>query len=348
MDEINSNVAGNETKTAYTSKDFASDQYVRWCPGCGDFSILAQIQRSFPQILGIKKENIVFIAGIGCSSRFPYYMNTYGYHTIHGRAAAIASGVKCANPELSVWVATGDGDCLSIGGNHFIHLLRRNIDLNVLMFNNQIYGLTKGQYSPTTQHGMVTKSSPYGTIEYPVNPVSLALGAEGTFIARALDRDPKHLQEMILRSHKHKGTSFLEIFQNCVIFNDGAYSDLTEKESKDDATLIIENGKPLLFGKDKKKGIKLDGWKPLVINIDDGKNSINDVLVYDETSKTLAFILSTFSEIEGLPMPVGVFLAIDRNTYEADMEVQINETIKKFGAGEIHSLMKGESSWVID
>ena len=333
-------------KPIYTSKDYSSDQDVRWCPGCGDFSILAQVQRSFPSLLEERKENIVFISGIGCSSRFPYYMNTYGFHTIHGRAAAIASGVKCANPDLSVWVVTGDGDCLSIGGNHFIHLLRRNIDLNVLMFNNKIYGLTKGQVSPTSNHGMITKSTPAGNIEYPVNPVSLALGMEGTFIARAMDRDPKHLQDMIIRCYKHTGTSFLEVFQNCVIFNDGVYESYTNKDTRDDKVIYIEHNKPLLFGKNKDKGIKLDGFKAVILDLNDPKNSINDVLVYDETSRELAFLLSSFADNPALPMPVGVFLCIERNTYENDMETQIKDAQKK-GNLEVDDLLKGNSFWEI-
>jgi 2-oxoglutarate/2-oxoacid ferredoxin oxidoreductase subunit beta len=342
MSEPNINI----NPQAYTAKDFASDQYIRWCPGCGDFSILAQVQRTLPQT-GLKKENIVFIAGIGCSSRFPYYMNTYGYHTIHGRALAIASGVKCANPNLSVWVSTGDGDCLSIGGNHFIHALRRNIGINILLFNNRIYGLTKGQYSPTSDHGQVTKSSPSGTIEYPVNPVSLALGAGGTFIARTTDRDQKHAQEMIMRAYQHRGTSFLEVFQNCVIFNDGAYLQYTEKDTKEDSVLVLEHGKPLVYGKNKDKGIKLqDDWKPAVVNLNDGKNSINDLLVHDETSREIAFILSEFSEHPEFPMPIGVFLARKRNTYEVDMEEQIAKAVggKKIDYDE---LLVGNSTWEI-
>jgi 2-oxoglutarate ferredoxin oxidoreductase subunit beta len=274
-------------------------------------------------------------------------MDTYGYHTIHGRALAIASGVKTANPNLSVWVSTGDGDCLSIGGNHFIHTLRRNIDINILLFNNRIYGLTKGQYSPTSDHGQITKSSPSGTVEYPVNPVSLALGAGGTFIARSTDREQKHTQEMIMRSAQHKGTSFLEIFQNCVIFNDGAFSQYTEKETKDDSIIFLEHGKPLTFGKNKDKGIKLqDGWKPVIVNLSDGKNSVNDLLVHDETSRELAFILSEFSETPGLPMPLGVFLARTRNTYEFDMEEQIKSAIggKKI---DVDELLAGSTTWEI-
>ena len=337
-----------QTETKYTSKDFASDREVRWCPGCGDYSVLAQVQRSFPQILDIEKERVVFISGIGCSSRFPYYMNTYGFHTIHGRAAAIASGVKVANPELSVWIATGDGDLLSIGGNHFIHLLRRNIDVNVLLFNNRIYGLTKGQVSPTSEHGKVTKSTPYGNIEYPVNPVSLALGMEGSFIARTMDKDPKHMQEMIKRCYQHFGTTLLEILQNCVIFNDGAYSNYTDKDSREDNVIYIEHDKPLIYGKNKDKGIKLDGFKPVVIDLNDGKHTVNDLLVYDETSKDLAFAISSFSDNPALPLPLGVFLARKRNRYEVEMQNQIEETKKKLGVGNVDELLKGASSWEID
>jgi 2-oxoglutarate/2-oxoacid ferredoxin oxidoreductase subunit beta len=347
MDESKETTQTKKTSSGLTSKDFASDRDVRWCPGCGDYSVLAQVQRTFPQIIGLPKERFVVISGIGCSSRFPYYMNTYGFHTIHGRAAAVASGVKCANPDLSVWIATGDGDLLSIGGNHFIHLLRRNIDVNILLFNNRIYGLTKGQASPTSEHGKITKTTPYGSIEYPVNPVSLALGMEGSFIARTMDRDPKHLQEMIMRCFNHFGTTLLEVLQNCVIFNDGAYSLYADKATRDDNVLYIEHNKPLIFGKNKDKGIKLDGWKPKVININDGKNSINDVLIYDETSKDLAFILSSFSDNPELPLPLGVFLARSRYRYEVEMQNQIVEAKKKSGEGNIDELLKGTSSWEI-
>jgi 2-oxoglutarate ferredoxin oxidoreductase subunit beta len=237
-----------DTATAQlTAKDFSTDQEVRWCPGCGDYSILAQVQKVMPT-LGIPRENIVIISGIGCSSRFPYYMNTYGMHSIHGRAAAIASGLKAARPDLSVWIVTGDGDSLSIGGNHTIHLLRRNFNLNVLLFNNQIYGLTKGQYSPTSEINKVTKSTPFGSIDHPFNPLALALGADATFVARTMDRDPKHMQAMLLRTNQHKGASFLEIYQNCNIFNDGAFEIFTEKGTKPQETLFLEQGKPLTFG----------------------------------------------------------------------------------------------------
>src|SRR5215217_5741912 len=248
---------------ALTPKDFATDQEVRWCPGCGDYSILAQVQKVMPT-LGIPRENIAIISGIGCSSRFPYYMNTYGMHSIHGRATAVASGLKATRPELSVWIVTGDGDGLSIGGNHTIHLLRRNFDVNIMLFNNQIYGLTKGQYSPTSETNKVTKSTPYGSIDYPFNPLALVLGANATFVARSMDRDVKHLQSMLVRANKHKGSSFLEIYQNCNIFNDAAFEMFTEKSTKAGETLFLEQGKPLLFGAAKNKGIKLDGFKPVV------------------------------------------------------------------------------------
>ena len=255
---ISTNGNGN---VKLTPKDFASDMDVKWCPGCGDYSILKQVQTIFPD-LGILKENYVFISGIGCSSRFTYYMDTYGMHSIHGRAAAIASGVKAANPELSVWIVSGDGDAMSIGGNHFIHLMRKNFDVNYLMFNNQIYSLTKGQYSPTSEKGKVTKTSPYGSIEEPFNPSELALGAKASFVARTLDRDPKHMQAILRRAHAHKGTSFVEVYQNCPVFNDGAFFAFSEKETKKEEALQLEHGKPLIFGNNDDKGIKLDGLTP--------------------------------------------------------------------------------------
>ena len=336
-----------QPKPALTAKDFSSDQDVRWCPGCGDYSILAQVQRVMPS-LNIPIENIVFIAGIGCSSRFPYYMNTYGFHGIHGRAAAIAAGLKMSRPELSVWVATGDGDLMSIGGNHFIHVMRRNVDINILMFNNKIYGLTKGQYSPTSEHGKITKSSPMGVIDHPFNPVSLALGANGTFVARTLDRDAKHMQDVIGKASAHKGTSFMEIYQNCNIFNDGAFELLTEKDTKADNVVVMEHGKPLVFGKESDKGIKLDGFKPVVVSLKDGKYSVNDLLVHDEKSRELAFILSELTEYPGYPTPIGVFLNIERSTYETEMADQINTAIKKQGKGELEKLLFTGNTWEIN
>ena len=330
--------------TKLTAKDFASDQDVRWCPGCGDYSILAQVQRTLPE-MNIPRENLVFIAGIGCSSRFPYYMNTYGFHSIHGRATAIASGVKSAHPDLSVWVATGDGDCLAIGGNHFIHTLRRNLDINILMFNNRIYGLTKGQYSPTSEHGKITKSTPFGVIDHPFNPVLLALGAEGTFVSRTMDRDPKHMQSIIARAAFHKGTSFMEIFQNCNIFNDGAYFLYTEKETRADNVVYLEHGKPLVFGKEEDKGIKLDGFRPVVVSLKDF--SKDDLLVHDETSKELAYILAHMTDTPGYPVPLGVFLAIQRSTYETEMREQIAHAMSKSGAGDLDALFNSGNTWDI-
>lgn len=330
----------------YTAKDFASDQDVRWCPGCGDYSILAQVQRILPE-LDVPREKHVFVSGIGCSSRFPYYMEAYGIHGIHGRAPAIATGVKTANPDLTVWVTTGDGDALSIGGNHFIHALRRNIGLKILLFNNRIYGLTKGQYSPTSEFGKKTKSTPYGTIDYPFNPVQLALGAAGTFVGRSMDRDPKHLQQTLLRAARHHGTAFIEIYQNCNVFNDGAFELLTEKETKFDNVVYLKNGKPLVFGKENDKGIRLNVFTPEVVSLKDGKWSMNDILVYEESSLDLAVLLATFSERPGFPTPVGVFYQADRKSYEDLMSEQIEAVTKKRGSGELDKLLKSGNTWVV-
>ena len=333
-----------------TAKDFASDQDVRWCPGCGDYSILAQVQRSFPDLVDVKKENLVWISGIGCSSRFPYYMNTYGFHGIRGRAPAIATGVKIANPKLSVWVATGDGDLLSIGGNHFIHACRKNIDLKMLLFNNKIYGLTKGQYSPTSEKGKVTKTSPYGSIDYPFNAVSLALGSEASFIARTLDGNPKHLQAMLKRAAEHKGLAFIEIFQNCVIFNDGAFSDLTDKKIKEDHLLVLEHGQPMVFGVNKDKGIKLDGLKPVVVDISNGKYSINDLLVHDETDSTrlYAMLLAHLDETPGYPTPIGVYRKINKPTYNEGVEQQIENVTAKLGKGDLEKVLFSGNTWEVN
>ena len=321
------------TAPALTAKDFATDQEVRWCPGCGDYSILAQVQKVMPT-LGIPRENIAIISGIGCSSRFPYYMNTFGMHSIHGRATAIASGLKAARPELSVWIVTGDGDSMSIGGNHLIHLLRRNFDLNILLFNNQIYGLTKGQYSPTSEENKITKSTPMGSIDHPFNPAALALGADASFVARTMDRDPKHLQSMLLRANQHKGTSFLEIYQNCNIFNDGAFEIFTEKGTKPQETVFLEHGKPLVFGAAADKGIRLDGFKPVVVDFNNGFSAA-DCWVHDEKDIYKAQILTRIFDnpaTEGhLPRPFGVFYQNDRMCYEDAMAMQIEEAkAKKF------------------
>jgi len=334
---------------ALTAKDFVTDQEVRWCPGCGDYSILAQVQKIMPGI-GVPKENIVIISGIGCSSRFPYYMNTYGMHSIHGRATAVATGLKAARPELSVWIVTGDGDSLSIGGNHTIHLLRRNLDVNILLFNNQIYGLTKGQYSPTSEENKITKSTPYGSIDHPFNPLALAMGAEATFIGRSMDRDPKHLQALLTRSYQHKGASFLEIYQNCNIFNDGAFEVFTEKSSKADEALFLEQGKPLVFGASQNKGIKLDGFKPVVVELDNGV-SRDDLWVHDETDLNKAQLLIRMFDnpkAEGhFPRPFGVFYETERACYEDVMAMQIEEAIAAKGPGNLDKLLRGNEVWEI-
>lgn len=329
-----------------TAKDFQSDQDVRWCPGCGDYSILAQVQRVMPD-LNIPKHKIVFVSGIGCSSRFPYYMDTYGFHSIHGRATAVASGLKIARPDLMVWVATGDGDGLSIGGNHLIHVCRRNIDLKILLFNNQIYGLTKGQYSPTSEVGKVTKSTPFGSIDHPFNPLLVALGAEASFVARTLDRDPKHMQSVIRRAAEHHGTAFVEVYQNCNVFNDGAFFTFTEKESKEDNVVFIEHQKPMVFGKEKNKGIILDGFTPRVVSLSDGKYSVNDLIVHNERDTMLSFILARMSSIPELPRPVGVVYAVERPLYEAEMTRQIQQAIAKQGEGNLEKLLNHGETWVI-
>ena len=333
-----------------TPKDFATDQEVRWCPGCGDYSILAQVQKIMPT-LGIPRENIVIISGIGCSSRFPYYMNTYGMHSIHGRATAVASGLKAARPDLSVWIVTGDGDGLSIGGNHTIHLLRRNFNVNVLLFNNQIYGLTKGQYSPTSEEKKVTKSTPSGSIDHPFNPLALAMGADGSFIARTMDRDPKHLQAMLLRSQAHVGTSFLEIYQNCNIFNDGAFAIFTEKGTKPEEVIFLEQGQPLVFGANNDKGIKLDGFKPVMVNLTEGV-SRDDLWIHDEKDFYKAQILVRMFDNpanEGhLPRPFGVFYQHDRACYEDEMAMQLEEVIAQKGVGDLDALLRGRETWTIN
>lgn len=337
------------TGSKLRAKDFETDQDVRWCPGCGDYAILKQVQTAFAE-LGMEKENTVFISGIGCSSRFPYYMDTYGMHSIHGRATAIASGLKAVRKDLNVWIVTGDGDSLSIGGNHLIHLLRRNFDVNVLLFNNEIYGLTKGQYSPTTPEGKVTKSSPYGVLDHPFNPLALALGAEATFVARALDRDPRHLKDLIIRANEHKGTSLLEIYQNCPVFNDGAFTVLTDKDSKQDSTLWLKNGEPLVFGDNNSKGIVLDGFQPKIVSLDDGY-SLDDLWVHDETDPLKAHMLTRFfgdpSQEGNLPRPFGLFYVNQRESYETAMEEQVQEAYDRRGEGDLDALIQGKSTWEI-
>ena len=326
-----------------TKKDFESDQAVRWCPGCGDYAILAQAQKIMPNF-GRKREEFVFVSGIGCSSRFPYYMNTYGFHTIHGRAPAVATGVKIANPDLSVWVVTGDGDGLSIGGNHFMHVLRRNMDVNILMFNNRIYGLTKGQYSPTSEQGKKTKASPFGSIDYPLNPPSLALGAQATFVARTIDRWQKHLAEMMVRSYNHDGGSFIEIYQNCNIFNDHAFEQYTGTD-KFNNVIELKNNEPMIFAKGA-KGIKLDGSKAVVVDME--KTSLDDVLIHDETNLDMAHIIANWTSHPTLPEPIGVIYAIDKPTYNEEMVNQIEAAKEMKGVVSVQDLLNAGDTWVVD
>jgi 2-oxoglutarate ferredoxin oxidoreductase subunit beta len=328
-----------------TKKDFISDQDVRWCPGCGDYAILSVVQKVFPT-LGIPKENFLIVSGIGCSSRFPYYMNTYGFHSIHGRAPAVASGAKLANPELSVWVVTGDGDAMSIGGNHLIHVLRRNFDMKIMMFNNRIYGLTKGQYSPTSELGKITKSTPAGSLDYPFNPPQLALGAAGTFIARTMDREQKHMAEVICAASEHQGTSFIEIYQNCNIFNDGAFSELTEKETKAETQLLLEHGQPMVFGIKNSKGLILEGATFKVVNIGNDYG-MDDILIHDMYDKNLAMLLSEITYTPSLPVPFGILYKEDKPTYEQMMKEQNQEAINTKGKGDLNKLILGPSSWEV-
>ncbi len=337
---------------SYTKADFTSDQTVRWCPGCGDYSILAQMQKVLPEICaeqGLKREDVVFISGIGCASRFPYYMNTYGFHSIHGRAPTFATGVKVANPRLQVWVVTGDGDGLSIGGNHLIHALRRNVDLKILLFNNRIYGLTKGQYSPTSELGKRTKSSPMGTIEQPINPVCLAIAAEATFVARTLDTDPKHLQMVLRRAAAHRGSVFVEIFQNCNIFNDGTFEDFASRSVRQDRTIYLEDGQPMVFGKERNRGIRINGAAASVVDLEDGKFKEADLLFHDEhaDSGSLAYMLSQLKFPE-FPIPLGVYRAVERPTYERMLEDQVTEAMSVEGAGDLEALLNAGDTWTVE
>jgi 2-oxoglutarate ferredoxin oxidoreductase subunit beta len=314
--------------------DFVSGQEVRWCPGCGDYSILNNVQKVMPE-LGIPREKIVFVSGIGCSSRFPYYMNTYGFHSIHGRAPAVATGIKAANPDLSVWVITGDGDALSIGGNHFMHAIRRNLDLNYILFNNRIYGLTKGQYSPTSELGKRTKSTPMGVIDYPLNPLSVAIASEATFVARSLDIDVKHLGTTVQAAARHKGVSFIEVYQNCNIFNDGAFEYFTERTVRSDHMIYLEHGQPMIFGKNRDRGIRMNGAHPEVVTIGENGITVDDLLVHDIHLKdpSVAFMLARM-EYPDFPQPVGIFRAVERDTYEDMLEAQIEAAISKQGRGQ--------------
>ena len=328
------------------AKDFESDQDVRWCPGCGDYSILAQMKKVLPEI-GATQEDTVFISGIGCSSRFPYYMNTYGMHSIHGRAPAFATGLKSTRPDLNVWVITGDGDALSIGGNHFMHMLRRNIDLNVVLFNNSIYGLTKGQYSPTSKVGSVTKSTPRGSIDYPLNPISVAIAAEATFVARSIDTNIKHLVATLKRAAEHKGTSFVEVYQNCNVFNDGTWDYAKNKDTKADCTVELEHGKPLIFSEGT-KGIRLNGFQPEVVKLD-GNVAQDDLLFHDEkaASPQLAFLLSRMRHPE-FPEPIGVFRDVQRDTYDDMINAQVADAKAEKKDGELANLFAGGETWTVE
>jgi 2-oxoglutarate ferredoxin oxidoreductase subunit beta len=329
-----------------TAKDLASDQEVRWCPGCGDYSILAQMKKALAR-LGIPKEKMVFISGIGCASRFPYYMNTYGFHSIHGRAPTVATGLKSCRPDLSVWVITGDGDALSIGANHLIHSLRRNIDVKVILFNNETYGLTKGQYSPTSRLGTRTKSSPLGSIDNPLRPLSVAIGADATFVARTLDVDSNHLAETLKRAAAHKGSAFVEIYQNCKIFNDGIFAYATDKSLKADNDLYLEHGQPLLFGKDRHKGIRLRGLDPEIVSLGNGI-TVDDLLIHDEHSEepSLAFLLSRMVHPH-FPECLGVFRSVERPTYDELLNRQIADAIRTTGHGKLEDLLAGNDTWVV-
>jgi 2-oxoglutarate ferredoxin oxidoreductase subunit beta len=328
--------------------DFVSGQEVRWCPGCGDYAILNNVQKVMPE-LGIPREKIVFVSGIGCSSRFPYYMNTYGFHSIHGRAPAVATGIKSANPELSVWVITGDGDALSIGGNHFMHAIRRNLDLNYILFNNRIYGLTKGQYSPTSEFGKKTKSTPMGVIDYPLNPLSVAIASEATFVARSIDIDVKHLGGMVEAAARHKGVSFLEVYQNCNIFNDKAFEYFTERSVRSDRVLYLEHGKPMLFGKEHNKGIRMNGAHPEVVQLGENGITEDDILVHDIYLKdpSVAFMLARMEQPD-FPQPVGIFRAVQRDTYEDMMAAQIEAARAKQGQGQLEKLIYSGDMWTVE
>jgi 2-oxoglutarate/2-oxoacid ferredoxin oxidoreductase subunit beta len=327
-----------------TRKDFQSDQEVRWCPGCGDYAILKAVQQVFPE-LGIPKEKFVIVSGIGCSSRFPYYMNTFGFHTIHGRAPAIATGLKASRPDLEVWVATGDGDALSIGGNHFIHALRRNIGLKILLFNNRIYGLTKGQFSPTSEVGKRTSSTPFGSVDAPFNPLALALGAGATFVARSVDIFQQHLIETLTRAAQHKGTAFVEIYQNCNIFNDGAFSYMTDKESRASQVIQLENGKPIVYGSQRDMGLVLENMRPKVVKLGEGYSE-SDCIVWDDQNSMLAAILAQVVP-PLFPTPIGVFQALERPTFEQGLVGQIQKEIDKSGSGSLEKLLKSGDVWTV-
>ena len=329
-----------------TANDFASSQEIRWCPGCGDFSILAQMKKVLPDI-GVAPENLVFVSGIGCSSRFPYYLDTYGVHGIHGRAPAIATGLKTVRPDLQVWVVTGDGDALSIGGNHLMHAMRRNIDIKILLFNNRIYGLTKGQYSPTSLPGHITRSTPYGSVDAPLHPLSIALGSEATFVARAVDTHTKHLGAVLRRAAEHRGTAFVEIYQNCNVYNDGAFEYAKDAKLRSDTLVELEHGQPLVFGKNRDKGIRLNGFTPEAVSLGNG-TSASDLLVHDETAgePTLATLLARMRH-PALPEAIGVLRAIARPTFDALVNEQVEATRTREGRGNLADLLRAGETWTV-
>ncbi len=335
------------TVPAYTKKDFQSDQEVRWCPGCGDYAILSAVQSVFPE-LGVPREKFVVVSGIGCSSRFPYYMNTFGFHSIHGRAPAIATGIKIARPELEVWVATGDGDALSIGGNHTIHMLRRNVGIKVLLFNNRIYGLTKGQYSPTSELGKKAKSTPYGSLDRPFHPLALALGAEATFVARSVDVFQPHLKAVLKKAAAHQGSAFVEILQNCNIFNDGAWDAVSEKELREENTISLEHGQPLVFGKAKDKGIRANGLGLEVVSLGNGVGE-KDLVVHDEhhPNPAYAFQLSRLDATPGFPTPIGVLRSVVAPSYEWEIGEQLRSVAQKKGQGDLGALLRAGDTWQV-
>lgn len=326
-----------------TRKDWSSDQEVRWCPGCGDYSILTAVQLLMPD-LGVRREDTVFVSGIGCAARFPYYMNTYGMHSIHGRAPAIATGLAMARPDLDVWVVSGDGDALSIGGNHLIHALRRNVNITILLFNNQIYGLTKGQYSPTSEVGKVTKSTPFGSLDTPFNPISLALGAEATFVARTHDMDRPHMQEMFRRAHDHQGSAIVEIYQNCNVFNDGAFGQITSKSARESMLIPLEHGQPVRFGPDGSRGVVVDRDGARIVEVADvGEDAL---LVHDEARDDpgLAFMLSRLAQGPTEPTPIGVFRAVRRPEYGAAASQQL-AAAQEEGPADLAALLRSNGTW---
>ena len=333
----------------YTFKDFKSDQEVRWCPGCGDFSVLAALQRVLPQVCeekGIDKDKIVVVSGIGCSSRLPYYMDTYGFHSIHGRATAIATGMKVANPDLCIWQVSGDGDALAIGGNHFIHAIRRNIDINLMLFNNCIYGMTKGQYSPTSKLGAVTKTSPYGTVEYPFNPGGLVLGAKGSFFARSIDTELALNQEIMLAASRHHGTSVMEFLTNCVIFNNGSHSEISDKETKADRTIHLQDGEKMLFGKDLDMGLALDGWKLKVVKIGENGVTLDNILTHDSHSDNLGLqMMLADMKYPAFPVALGVIRDVPEITYDDGVSRQVEEVKAKVKIRTVDELLHSGSTW---